>query len=458
MKVRFFAPGTGLRRLILSLLIPGFIVGGMLLWSPWQAGQKVSGPPTASSDAGGPRTTESLRDLEVELIPRGTAADSRQLRSGESALLKPRGGEADGAQPAAGGTPTWRDDVKERVLDAIEAQLSPARLQYNRVSSLAVGETVTVKAGLTPLLTAETTAVDALLAEKLGFGPEAAEPVTIKAAMVMIAQLTGDPGAFKIVPLHGNSRQALGNEHVTGWQWEVTGLSPGRHELVLALAAEVRLGQDEVARETTYTNRIVVHIDPVITGSYVVREHWLPLLGMGFLLGTGLSTLVGWRYLIRVRRRALVKALSDENPIVWHAFVFLSYSRRNEGFAIRLASDLTRNGLRVWIDQRELRAGEDWTQAIAESVARADALVLVLSPHAVRSQFVMQEIEAAAAAGKPILPVIRRRCRMPPLVANLHAVDFTKDYGTAMTALLKDLKAAMSPFQSAAGQESGSRT
>ncbi|WP_410594024.1 toll/interleukin-1 receptor domain-containing protein [Amycolatopsis sp. lyj-23] len=85
--------------------------------------------------------------------------------------------------------------------------------------------------------------------------------------------------------------------------------------------------------------------------------------------------------------------------------IFLSYSSRDRDFTRRLANDLGRASIAVWMDERELRVGEQLT-SIGEAIARADWLVVVVSPAAANSYWVAEEIGMADAAGVGVLPVL----------------------------------------------------
>lgn len=86
--------------------------------------------------------------------------------------------------------------------------------------------------------------------------------------------------------------------------------------------------------------------------------------------------------------------------------VFISYSRKNEAFAERLARDLGDAGLDVWIDLRQIQAGELWQQEIFRGLERADFVIFCLSPAAIQSEWVQRELETTRAAGKRVYPVM----------------------------------------------------
>lgn len=88
--------------------------------------------------------------------------------------------------------------------------------------------------------------------------------------------------------------------------------------------------------------------------------------------------------------------------------IFISYSRRDQEFVTRLASDLDAHVAGVWLDQSAIRAGQKWHDEILEGIRDCKALVLVLSPDSIASPYVREELDKALALGKPILPVIYR--------------------------------------------------
>jgi WD40 repeat protein/energy-coupling factor transporter ATP-binding protein EcfA2 len=86
--------------------------------------------------------------------------------------------------------------------------------------------------------------------------------------------------------------------------------------------------------------------------------------------------------------------------------VFISYSRRNRTFTERLARDLSDAGLDVWVDFRQIHAGEMWEEEIYRGLERASIVILCLSPDAVTSDWVQREISLAREQKKFILPVM----------------------------------------------------
>lgn len=88
--------------------------------------------------------------------------------------------------------------------------------------------------------------------------------------------------------------------------------------------------------------------------------------------------------------------------------VFISYSRRDQEFVTRLASDLDTQVTDVWFDQSTIQLGQDWQDEIMEGIRDCKAFILVLSPDSLESRYVQEEVNKALELGKTIFPVIYR--------------------------------------------------
>ncbi|MGC8468796.1 MAG: toll/interleukin-1 receptor domain-containing protein, partial [Acetobacteraceae bacterium] len=118
------------------------------------------------------------------------------------------------------------------------------------------------------------------------------------------------------------------------------------------------------------------------------------------------------------------------------ARLFLSYGRRDGAeFADRLAADLTAAGHSPFLDRRALRLGHAWDETLAAALDEAEALLAVLTPHAVRragdgtadgqDSVCLDEIARARRIGKPVLPLMVLPCDPPLTLERAHYLDFT---------------------------------
>jgi hypothetical protein len=118
---------------------------------------------------------------------------------------------------------------------------------------------------------------------------------------------------------------------------------------------------------------------------------------------------------------------------------FLSYSRADEKFALRLARDLRGRGVAMWVDQLDIRPSEHWDRAIERAVRDCRGLVVILSPRSVASDNVADEISYAIDSGKSVLPVMIERCTLPLRLTRMQVVDATSDYDRALEQCLDEL-------------------
>lgn len=66
--------------------------------------------------------------------------------------------------------------------------------------------------------------------------------------------------------------------------------------------------------------------------------------------------------------------------------IFISYSRRDLGFAQKIVDALAASKLDTWIDWKSIPKGEDWQQEIYRGIEEADAFLFLISPDSVVSE------------------------------------------------------------------------
>src|SRR5205814_62352 len=86
--------------------------------------------------------------------------------------------------------------------------------------------------------------------------------------------------------------------------------------------------------------------------------------------------------------------------------VFISYSRRNESFAVRLNRDLERAGVASWLDTADIPTHQRWREELVRAIGIATRVVLLASPESARSDEVRKELAEAAARGTPIVTLL----------------------------------------------------
>jgi WD40 repeat protein len=123
------------------------------------------------------------------------------------------------------------------------------------------------------------------------------------------------------------------------------------------------------------------------------------------------------------------------------AQVFISYSRADEEIARKIATDLDRLNLDVWIDTDDIPPGVNWSTAIQEGLDACEVLILIISPDSMASSNVTDEWQYFRDERKPIIPV---QWRIAPKVhfqlRRIQYVDFsTQEYEAALDQLRQRL-------------------
>ena len=75
--------------------------------------------------------------------------------------------------------------------------------------------------------------------------------------------------------------------------------------------------------------------------------------------------------------------------------VFLSHADSDEHLARRMATRFREVGLDVWDRTRDILPGDDWAALVSHALQESEAMVVLLTPDAMRSSFVRAEIDYA---------------------------------------------------------------
>jgi hypothetical protein len=133
--------------------------------------------------------------------------------------------------------------------------------------------------------------------------------------------------------------------------------------------------------------------------------------------------------------------------------VFLSYARRDQVFADHLVTALEARGVNVWVDREDIPGGAAWESAIGEALSASSAVLVVLSPASVTSEYVPKELSLAEKYERPIVPILHEPWEESPdapavkrvefQLAGLQYVDFAhQPLAQGITTLLRALPVA----------------
>ncbi len=107
--------------------------------------------------------------------------------------------------------------------------------------------------------------------------------------------------------------------------------------------------------------------------------------------------------------------------------IFVSYSREDREFANWVKDSLASDTYETWIDHNNIKASQIWLLAIEAALKSCDAMVLVLSPAALKSPFVHAEYLAIINMGKPLIPVLYKECEIPFILNPIHHINYVTD-------------------------------
>ncbi len=113
---------------------------------------------------------------------------------------------------------------------------------------------------------------------------------------------------------------------------------------------------------------------------------------------------------------------------------FISHSYKDHDFVYELSEKLKIDGIDVWVDEWELKAGDSIVQKINDAIIESGFLIIILSENSITSDWVMKELNVGLmrqlSSNKiKILPVLLelKARELPPLLADIFAVSFTRD-------------------------------
>ena len=134
---------------------------------------------------------------------------------------------------------------------------------------------------------------------------------------------------------------------------------------------------------------------------------------------------------------------------------FFSYARNDSEFVLKLAKELRAVGANLWLDQLDILGGQHWDSTVEKALESCKGMIAVLSPESVASDNVMDEVSYALNEGKLVVPVLIRPCNIPYRLQRVQYIDFTADYDTGFSQLLRALgiEQPVQPLESTATQE-----
>jgi len=122
--------------------------------------------------------------------------------------------------------------------------------------------------------------------------------------------------------------------------------------------------------------------------------------------------------------------------------LFLCHASEDKDFVDWLADRLDAQDVDIWYDRREIRAGDSIVERINDGLASASHVVVVLSQAATRKPWARRELSSALMrqlhdSSVRVIPVLRERCDVPPLLSDIRYADCGSDRELGFTALIE---------------------
>ena len=133
--------------------------------------------------------------------------------------------------------------------------------------------------------------------------------------------------------------------------------------------------------------------------------------------------------------------------------IFISYSHRDKGFVDRLAVQLVRYKVSVWLDRWELHVGDSLISRIQEAISGASALLVILSKASVASEWCRKELNSGLVRELEekrvvVLPVLREDCEVPLFLREKMYADFRSDFDGGLKTILEAVARVTNEWQS----------
>jgi len=120
--------------------------------------------------------------------------------------------------------------------------------------------------------------------------------------------------------------------------------------------------------------------------------------------------------------------------------IFISHSSPDKPFVRRLKRELESRGLRVWLDEAEIRVGQSIPSEIGRAIETSDVLCVVISRASSGSAWVNRELNAflprTVNNSASLVPCRLDSSPLPALIADIKYADFTESFDSGLDHLV----------------------
>jgi len=130
--------------------------------------------------------------------------------------------------------------------------------------------------------------------------------------------------------------------------------------------------------------------------------------------------------------------------------VFLAFSEQDEEIKEKIRKILLREGLTIWTNKTDIKAGKKFQEAIKKGIEGADNFIYLISSSSLKSEYCQQELDLAFSYNKRIIPLLIESLEpdlIPSSLRGLQFIDFTADYTSSVSKILGQLKKEPSYYE-----------
>lgn len=130
--------------------------------------------------------------------------------------------------------------------------------------------------------------------------------------------------------------------------------------------------------------------------------------------------------------------------------IFISYSHQDKEFVDKLAIQLVRRNVNVWLDRWELSVGDSLVEKVQDAVDGASALLVILSKASAGSEWCKKELSAGLLRELEerrvvVIPVMLEDCDIPVFARGKLFADFRSDFDVGLRAVVEGIAKVTNP-------------
>lgn len=129
--------------------------------------------------------------------------------------------------------------------------------------------------------------------------------------------------------------------------------------------------------------------------------------------------------------------------------IFISYSRKDEAFARKLATWLHKTlNVGIWIDIEDITPGIKWSSAIQEGLDSCKVMIVIVTPDSMESINVEDEWQYFLDQDKPVVPILLKSAPIPYQLRRIQYIDFSvqEEYPNALRQLMGQVRSYLNPL------------